>query len=109
MAPLWRVGDRIRNRWEVHHIQRGGRWIVYFVYDHETHLPYSVKTLTEDSLASHPALAERVVQIAQAWMALGEHHNITQVHNIEIVHGHPLVFLAYVSGGSLRDWLGLPR
>jgi tetratricopeptide (TPR) repeat protein len=109
MAPLWRVGDRIQDRWEVHRLQRGGRWIVYFVYDHETHLPYSVKTLTEDSLASHPALAERVVQIAQAWMALGEHYNITQVHSIEMVHGHPLVFLEYVSGGSLRDWLGLPR
>jgi len=109
MAPLWHVGNRIQNRWEVHHIQRGARWIVYLVYDHETHLPYAAKTLTEDSLASHPALAERFVQAAQAWIALGGHSNVTQAHRVEVVDGHPLVFLEHVSGGSLRDWLGLPR
>ena len=109
MAPLWRVGDRIQNRWEVHRLQHGARGIVYIVYDHETHLPYAAKTFTEDSLAAHPVLAERFVPAAQAWIALGGHYNITQAHSVEIVHSHPIVFLEHVSGGSLRDWIGLPR
>ena len=109
MALLWRVGDRIQNRWEVHRIQRGSRGIVYLVYDHETHLPYAAKTFTEDALASHPALPERVVSAAQAWIALGGHYNITQAHRVEVVHGHPVVLLEYVSGGSLSAWIGLPR
>src|SRR5262249_10006760 len=53
--------------------------------------------------------AERVVQATQAWIGLGEHSNITQAHRVEIVDGQPLVFLEHVSGGSLKDWIGLPR
>jgi len=109
MAPLWRVGDRIQNRWEVHQVQRGSLGIVYLVYDHEAHLPYAAKTFTAELLASRPALAERFVRAARTWMALPGHPNIAPAHRVEIVDGHPLVFLEHVSGGSLRDWLGLPR
>jgi len=109
MAPLWRVGDRIQDRWEVHQIQRGARGIVYLVYDHDTHLSYAAKTLTEEVLTSDATLAERAVPAAQVWIALGGHSNITQAHSIEVVDGQPLIFLEHVSGGSLRDWLGLPR
>lgn len=109
MAPLWRVGDRIQNRWEVHTIQPGSRGIVYLVYDHETHRPYAAKTLPEESLTAHPDLTARFVSVAQAWMALAGHANIVQAHRVEMVDGCPLVFLEHVSGGSLRDWLGLPR
>src|SRR5262245_7154552 len=109
MALLWRVGDRIQDRWEVHHVQRGTRGIVYLVYDHETHLPYAAKTLTEEFLTAHPGLAERFVQAGQTWIALGGHYNVTQAHRVEVVDGLPLVFLDHVRWGSLRDWLGLPR
>lgn len=109
MAPLWRVGDRIQDRWEVHHIQPGARGIVYFVYDHATHLPYAAKTLAAELLTARPELTARFVQAARTWMGLAGHYNIAQAHSVESVHGSPLVFLEYVSGGSLRDWLGLPR
>jgi hypothetical protein len=45
MAPLWHVGDRIHNRWEVHQVQQRSPGLVYIVYDHETHLPYAINTL----------------------------------------------------------------
>src|SRR5262249_18220115 len=109
MVLLWRVGDRIQDRWEVHRIQRGTKGIVYLVYDHATRLPYAAKTLTEEFVTAHPALAERFVQAARAWMGLAGHYNIAQAHSVEIIDGQPLVFLEHVSGGSLRDWLGLPR
>ena len=73
MAPLWHIGDRIQDRWEVHHIQAGGKGIVYLVYDHDTHLPYAAKTLPEELLTSHSDLAERFVSAAQTWMALAGH------------------------------------
>ena len=109
MAPLWHVGDRIQQRWEVHHVQRGSMGLVYVVYDHDTHLPYAAKTLQESSFASADAGTERFIQAAQAWINLDAHVNVTQAHGVEIIDGQPLLFLEYVSGGNLSDWIGIPR
>ncbi len=109
MTALWHVGDRIQNRWEVHHVQPGSVGLVYIVYDHETQLPYAVKTLQETWMARHAAIAERFIQAAQTWINLATHASIVQAHFVEIIDGQPLLFLDYVSGGDLRDWLGIPR
>ena len=109
MVALWHVGDRIQNRWEVHHVQPGSVGLVYIVYDHETQLPYAVKTLQETWMARHAAVAERFVEAAQTWINLDAHAHIVQAHFVEMIDGQPLLFLEYVSGGDLRDWLGIPR
>src|SRR3989449_2254751 len=109
MVALWHVGDRLQNRWEVHHVQPGSVGLVYIVYDHETQLPYAVKTLQETWMARRAAIAERFVQAAQTWINLATHASIVQAHFVEIIDGQPLLFLEYVSGGDLRDWLGIPR
>lgn len=109
MAALWHVGDRIRNRWEVHHVQPGSLGLVYIVYDHEAQLPYAVKTLQETLLASNAALTEHFVQAAQTWINLGAHAHAVQAYCVEMIDGQPLLCLEYVSGGDLRDWIGIPR
>ena len=60
-------------------------------------------------MARHAAVAERFVQAAQAWIHLDTHAHIVQAHGVEMIDGQPLLFLEYVSGGDLRDWLGIPR
>jgi serine/threonine protein kinase len=109
MTPLWHVGDRIQDRWEVHHVRPGRMGLVYIVYDHETHLPYAAKTLHETLVAREATVTERFVQSAQAWIHLDAHRNVTQAHFVEIINAQPLLFLDYVSGGDLRDWIGIPR
>ncbi|HEY7490290.1 MAG TPA: serine/threonine-protein kinase [Candidatus Tectomicrobia bacterium] len=109
MAVVWQVGDRIRQRWEVHHVRPGSMGLVYVVYDHETHLPYAVKSVQEFPGASPDAVAERFIRAAQAWIGLGAHAYITQAHFVEIIDGQPLLFVEYVTGGDLRDWIGIPR
>jgi tetratricopeptide (TPR) repeat protein len=83
--------------------------LVYVVYDHETHRPYAVKSLQEIPGASPDALAERFVRAAQVWIGLGVQAHMTQAHFVEIIDGQPLLFLEYVTGGDLRDWIGIPR
>jgi tetratricopeptide (TPR) repeat protein len=109
MVALWHVGDRIQHRWEVHHVQPGSVGLIYIVYDHETQLPYAVKTLQGTWMARHAAVAERFVQAAQTWIKLDAHAHVVQAHFVEMIDGQPLLFLEYVSGGDLRDWLGIPR
>ena len=109
MAPLWHVGDRIQQRWDIHRVQRGSMGVLYIVYDHTTHRPYAVKTLQEPLVAWHDAVTERFVKAAQPWIDLGVHANVTQAHVVEHLDDQPLLFLEYVSGGDLRDWIGIPR
>jgi tetratricopeptide (TPR) repeat protein len=109
MAVLWHVGDRIQQRWEVHHVRPGSMGLVYVVYDHETHLPYVVKSMQAIHGASPDALTERFIRAAQAWINLGAHAHITQAHFVEIIDAQPLLFVEYVTGGDLRDWIGIPR
>ncbi len=109
MAALWQVGDRIQDRWEVHHLQPGSLGLVYIVYDHETHVPYAVKTLPEPRHTHQEALVERFVQAGNAWIQLTAHATMVKAHHVTMVDGQPLLFLDYVNGGDLRDWLGIPR
>src|SRR5919197_3096389 len=60
-------------------------------------------------MARHSAVAEHFMQAAQTWINLDAHANLVQAHFVELIDGQPLLFLEYVSGGDLRDWLGIPR
>jgi tetratricopeptide (TPR) repeat protein len=109
MAVLWQVGDRIQERWEVHHVKPGSLSQVYIVYDHDTRLPYAVKTLPEPLATADTALVERFIRAGEAWVQLGTHAAMVQAHHVTLVDGQPLLFLDYVNGGDLRDLLGIPR
>jgi hypothetical protein len=109
MAASWHIGDRIENRWEIHHILYGGMGIVYIVYDHEHRVPYAAETFQDDLFARNPAIADRFTQEALAWVNLDVHQNITQAEYVWIIGSKPLLFLEYVSGGDLGGWIGTPR
>src|SRR5713226_5115276 len=106
MATNWQIGDRIRNRWEIHKILRGGMGIVYVVYDHELHEPFAAKTFQEEIFARNPAIADRFTQEALAWLNFDVHQNVTQARFVQTVGGKPFLFLEYVSGGELGRWIG---
>src|SRR5512144_2882102 len=89
MVALWHVGDRIQNRWEVHHVQPGSVGLVYIVYDHETQLPYAVKTLQGTWMTRHAAVAERFVQAAQTWIKLDALAHVVQAHFVAMIDRQP--------------------
>jgi len=109
MAKQWRVGDRILNRWEIHKVLLGGMGVVYVVYDHELHEALAAKTFQAEAFAYCRTLADRFMQEAVTWVRLGYHQNITHARFAEVVQGKPFLFLEYVSGGDLGNWIGSPR
>lgn len=104
-----RIGDRMQDRWEIHHIHNGGMGIVYIVYDHVSHLPYAAKSFHGTLFTSNPGLAERFRSLARVWSSLGPHYNSVQAHFVEDIDGQPFLFLEHVGAGSLADWIGTPR
>jgi len=109
MATDWEIRDRIRNRWEIHGILKGGMGIVYVVYDHEWREAFAAKTFQDEVFASNPDIADRFTQEALAWVNLDVHQNVTQARFVEKIEGKPFLFLEYVSGGDLGGWIGTPR
>jgi hypothetical protein len=60
MQAQWQIGDRIKDRWEVHKIIRGGMGIVYIVYDHEGGGAFALKTFRDKVLDHNPDIAGSV-------------------------------------------------
>ncbi len=105
----WQIGDKIRNRWEIYKILRGGMGIVYIVYDHEHHDAYAAKTFQDEAFARNPATADRFTQEALAWVNLDVHQNVTRAYFVQNIERKLFLFLEYVSGGNLSGWIGTPR
>ncbi len=100
-SPKWRVGDSIRDRFEVYDIKAGGIGIVYIVYDHEDGVPYAIKTL-QDRYLGNPTAVERFIQEAEVWVRLGSHQNIVRAFFVDRIDSQPYIFLECVVGSNLR-------
>jgi|GEM_PF-1033666 len=109
MATNWQIGDKILGRWEIFKILRGHVSIVYFVYSHEFNKPFAIKTLRDEVFAWDPSVAESFTQEALAWVCLDIHPNVTQAQLVQKIEGKPYLFMEYVGGGHLGDWIGTPR
>jgi len=109
MSIHWQIGEKLQNRWEIYEIKHGGMGIVYIVYDHEWHEPFTAKTFREELFAKNPLIADRFLQEAQTWVNLDKHQNVTEARIVERIGGKPFLFLEYVSGGDLGSWIGTSR
>ena len=109
MTTHWQEGRRIQNRWDIHHILRGGMGVVYIVYDHEHHNVYAAKTFQDEAFACNPKTADRFTQEALTWLNLDAHQNVTEARFVQNIEHKPYLFLEYVSGGDLSNWVGTPR
>jgi serine/threonine protein kinase len=109
MAKKWQIGEKLQDRWLIHKILKGGMGVVYVVYDDEWHEAFAAKTYQDTIFTYHPLIAERFEQEVNAWMKLDVHQNITQARFFQGIEGKPFIFLEYVSGGDLGNWIGTPR
>jgi tetratricopeptide (TPR) repeat protein len=100
----WRVGDLIRDRYEVYDIKTGGIGVVYIVYDHDHGIPYALKTL-QDRYLSNPLAVNRLTQEAEVWLRLGRHPNIVNVVCVDQIDDQPYIVLECIVGPSLREAL----
>jgi len=101
----WKIGEIIDGRYAVKAIiGRGGMGIVYQVYHREWDLDLAVK-MPLLHLVANQGLKARFVAEAQTWIDLGLHPNIVQCWYVREFGGIPRVFMDYLTGGSLKDWM----
>lgn len=101
------VGSRIQDRYEVFRVLQGGLGRVYLVYDHAVRVPLAVKTFLGDQAGSAEAV-DRFRQESFVWTQLDRHPNVVAAERFEVINGRPYLFLEYVAGGDLAQWIGTP-
>ena len=102
---VWKVGDTIEGKYDVTAIAgQGGMGVVYKVHHREWNIDMAVKTPLP-ALVKDPAAKARFLREAQIWVDLGLHPNLVQCWYVRELGGLPRVFVDYLAGGSLKDWL----
>ena len=103
--PTWRPGDVVLDHYEIREvIESGGMGRIYVAWHQGWKVPVAIKAPTEEML-SDPAFFARVEREAEAWTELGLHPNIAYCYFVRNIEAVPHIFVEYVDGGNLRDWI----
>ena len=101
----WEIGETIADKYEViEEVGKGGMGSVYKIHHREWDVDLAVKVPLAN-LVEHDILKRRFIIEAQTWVNLGLHPNIVQCWYVLEIGGIPCVFMDYLEGGSLKDWM----
>jgi len=101
----WAKGYKIRNRYEIVDIKKGGMGIVYIARDHEWDQIIAIKTFQDRYLWDENVI-QRFMAEAETWTELERHTNIVFANCVERIEGKPLLFLEYIDSGNLDQFIG---
>jgi WD40 repeat protein/serine/threonine protein kinase len=101
---LWQIGQLVQGRYEVKGSKKGGMGEVYFAFDYELDHMVAIKAPLPSLLETESKKA-RFFREAEAWMGLGMHPNICCAYYVQEMSGIPWLFIEYVDGGTLTEWL----
>jgi len=104
----YKVGDVIIRFYKVKDVKRGGFGIVYLCYTRGGQM-FAVKSFQDKYFYREDKIADKVVEDFyredETWVKLEKHRNIVRVHFVYGIAGKPHIFMEYVDGGNLRDWI----
>ena len=100
----WKKGDVIEGIYEVFGSAEGGMGRVYFIFHRIWKMKLAIKTPLRKAIKPDTRLL-RFLREAELWVDLGLHPNIATCYYARVISGLPRLFIEYVDGGSLGDWL----
>ena len=102
----WENGFKILNRYEIIDIKMGGMGIVYIVRDHDwNERIYAAKTFQDKYIWDEEVIRKFIAE-AETWIALERHTNIVFANFVMKIEGKPFLFLDYIHGGDLNQFIG---
>ncbi len=105
---IWQKGETILDTYRVEDVEAGGMGYVYITEHQGWKTRVAVKSPNQEML-SNPLLFARVLREADAWIGLGLHPHIAYCYYTRPVEDIPYIFIEYVDGGNLRDWIRAGR
>ncbi|MDA8164634.1 MAG: protein kinase [Desulfobacteraceae bacterium] len=100
----WRPGDLIAGRYRVEQIMAGSMGKVYISEHLGWRTRMAVKSPRPEVMADREGM-RRILKEANGWIRMGMHPNIATCYYVLAIEKVPHLFIEYVDGGSLADWL----
>jgi WD40 repeat protein len=105
VPSIWKVGDVILDRYEVKQVfTGGGMGLVYRVRHLDWNMDLAVKSPRPEFFQSRQQI-ENFEREAETWVNLGLHPHTVSCYYIRRLGGIPRVFIEFLDGGSLADWV----
>lgn len=104
----WKPGDLIMDRYRVENILSGAMGWVYICDHLKWGIKVAIKAPRPEVLADYEGM-QRIVKEANGWIRMGMHPNIAACYYVLAVDRVPHLFIEYVDGGSLSDWIKTGR
>lgn len=103
--PRWKPGDTILGTYQVEDvITTGGMGIIYVTIHLGWKVKVAIKSPTEEML-NEKRFYTRIAREAETWTNLGLHPHIAYCYFVRAIEEVPHLFVEYVDGGNLRDWV----
>jgi WD40 repeat protein/serine/threonine protein kinase len=109
VPAVWNVGDVILGLYEVKDVfWPGARGLVYRVRHREWGVDLAVKSPRETPFETK-GQTDSFVEAADAWVGLGPFRHIVSCYYVRKLGGIPRLFLEFVDGHSLQEWIQTGR
>lgn len=100
----WQVGDCIDNRYLLEEKFSGAMGHVFIAQHLGWGIKMAIKVPRPEVNANKEGL-QRIITEADGWINLGVHPNIATCYFVRRVAKSALIFIEYVNGGTLGEWL----
>ncbi len=101
----WQKGQTLLDTYEVvGKLGEGGMGLVYRVHHKYWNMDLAVKQ-PKTSLFSTQKGKEDFIREAETWVDLGLHPHITSCYYVRTIDDIPHIFVEFMEGGSLEDWI----
>ncbi|HSR36719.1 MAG TPA: serine/threonine-protein kinase [Desulfurivibrionaceae bacterium] len=102
--PTWEPGDVIMERYRVEQVMAGSMGKIYICDHLGWGIPMAVKSPRPEVLADREGM-KRILTEANSWIRMGMHPNIATCYYVLSLNKIPHLFIEYIDGGSLTDWI----
>jgi WD40 repeat protein len=104
----WLPGEIINDRYRIERIFSGAMGKVYIAEHLAWGVLMAIKVPRPEVWADREGL-QRILREANGWISLGLHPNIASCYYVRTIAGIPHIFIEYVSGGTLEEWINRGR
>lgn len=106
--PTWEPGDIIMKRYRVEQVMAGSMGKIYICDHLGWGIPMAIKSPRPEVLADREGM-KRILTEANSWIRMGMHPNIATCYYVLSLNKVPHLFIEFIDGGSLSDWIEAGR
>lgn len=107
-VPVWAPGDTILNRYLIEQVMSGSMGNVYISEHLGWKIKVAIKAPRPEVLADREGM-RRILKEANSWVRMGMHPNVASCFYVLGINKIPHLFIEFIDGGNLSDWIKAGR